>query len=99
MFKKLIHSFMTGEEWTEPTQQTNLDTKATLTDADDRAEKATVRQSHKSTSFSVKCRMLNRLSGLQRSKGLLTELKSIHFLFRAAITSLSAILKVGERIY
>ena len=38
---------MTGEEWTEPTQQKNLATKATPTDADDRAEIVTPRPTHK----------------------------------------------------
>ena len=41
--QKIDTFFMTGEEWTEPTQQTDLATKATLLDADDRAEKATAR--------------------------------------------------------
>ena len=32
---------MIVKEWTEPTQQTNLATKATSTDTDDKAKKAT----------------------------------------------------------
>ena len=45
---------MSGEEWTEPAQQTNPATKEILTAANDRAEKATACQSHKDTSFSIK---------------------------------------------
>ena len=50
---------MTEKYWDEPTQQSNSATKATVTSTDERAEKATARQSHKSTSFRVKCRTLN----------------------------------------
>ena len=46
-------STMTVKEWTEPTQQTNLATRATPTDADDRAEKATARQNIKGISFRI----------------------------------------------
>jgi len=44
---------MTEEEWTEPTQQAHSATKATPTDADDRAEKAAARRSIKGTSFRI----------------------------------------------
>ena len=83
---------MMEERWTEPTQQKDSATKAILTAADDRAEKDTAGQRHKDASFGIYNRAFNTLSGFQRSKSLLTVLKSIHFVFIAAITSLSAIL-------
>ena len=43
MFRKIDAFSMTGEEWTEPTQQTDSATKATLTGTDDKVEKATAR--------------------------------------------------------
>ena len=41
MFRKCDTFSMTGEKWTEPTQQKDSATKATLTATDNRAEKAT----------------------------------------------------------
>ena len=41
MFRKCDAYTMTGEEWTEPTQQKDSATKATLTSTDNRAEKST----------------------------------------------------------
>ena len=41
MFRKCDAYTMTGEEWTDPTEQKDSATKAILTTANDRAEKAT----------------------------------------------------------
>lgn len=41
MFRKCDAYTMTGEEWTERTQQKDSATKATLTATDNRAEKST----------------------------------------------------------
>ena len=46
-------STMIVKEWAEPTQQSNLATKATLTDTNDKAEKATARQNIKGISFRI----------------------------------------------
>ena len=53
MFRKIGAFSMSGEEWIEPTQQTDSATKATLTNADDRAEKAIARQNIKRISFRI----------------------------------------------
>ena len=59
---------MTGEEWTEPTQQTNLATKATPTDADDEAEMAAARQSNKGRITHNQCKAPSRPSCPQKSR-------------------------------
>jgi len=58
---------MTEEDWTEPTQQAHSATKATPTDADDRAEKAAARWSIKGTSFRINAARLQPTLSITKS--------------------------------
>ena len=76
MFRKIDAFSMTGEEWTEPTQQTDSATKATLTGTDDRPEKATTRQRNKERNIQNQCKAPCRASCPQ-SQRLLTNSKQL----------------------